>query len=50
MDRELTQNQVATMIGVTTDTVTNWELNRNKPRQRYHPRIFEFIGFVPGII
>jgi DNA-binding transcriptional regulator YiaG len=49
LDRELTQNQVSTIIGVTTDTVTNWELNRNSPRKRFHSRIYNFLGKVPPI-
>jgi DNA-binding XRE family transcriptional regulator len=47
LDRELTQNQVATMIGVATDTITNWELNRNSPRKSYYSAIYDFLGKVP---
>jgi len=49
LDRELTQNQVATLIGVATDTVTNWELNRNSPRKGYYSAIYDFLGKVPLI-
>jgi len=50
LDRELTQYQVAIEIGVRTDTITNWELNRNQPSIRFHSLIFDFLGFVPSLI
>jgi DNA-binding transcriptional regulator YiaG len=49
LDRQLSQNQVATILGVTSDTVTNWELNRNSPRNYFVSRIYEFLGFDPTI-
>jgi len=49
LDRQLSQFQVSTIIGVTNDTITNWELNRNKPRILFLLRIFEFIGYIPSI-
>jgi len=49
LDRQLTQKQVSTFLGVTADTVTNWELNRNYPRQRYYQSIYEFLGYVPSM-
>ena len=38
---------VAKMVGVTTDTITNWELNRNIPEARYMNNIISFLGYAP---
>ena len=43
LDKGMTQFEVAKIIGVTTDTITNWELNRNQPTIQYHPTIIFFI-------
>jgi len=37
------------MLKVTTETVTNWELNHTEPEISYIPRIIEFIGYCPYI-
>jgi DNA-binding XRE family transcriptional regulator len=34
-DLKLLQKEVATLIGVTEDCITNWENNRFKPQKRY---------------
>lgn len=34
----------ARIIGVTTDTITAWELNRFKPNKKYHKKIGSFIS------
>jgi len=47
MDRYLFQNEVAAMIGVSTDSVTNWENNRNSPQAEQCPSIFAFLGYYP---
>lgn len=47
LDRNLSQSQVARMLDITTDTVTNWELNRNTPQVSYYPRIILFLGVFP---
>jgi len=49
LDRELIQYQVATEIGVRTDTITYWELNRNQPRVFFYLNINDFLGFVPSL-
>ena len=41
------QKEIAEQIGVTTDTITNWELNRTRPVIRCYPAIIEFLGYVP---
>lgn len=47
LDLGLFQKEVAKHIGVTTDTITNWELNRTEPEVRYLPTIIDFLGYVP---
>ena len=47
LDLGLIQKNVAGIIGVTTDTITNWEKNRNEPMYRHNPRIIEFLGYCP---
>lgn len=47
LDRDLSQSEVAKILKVTTDTITNWELNRHEPPTRLAKRIIEFIGYVP---
>ena len=43
----LYQQEVAKIIHVTTDTITNWELNRTKPNIEYIPNIISFLGYTP---
>ena len=47
LDLNLTQPQVAKIIYVTTDCITNWELNRNTPDIIYIPKIISFLGYTP---
>ena len=47
LDLGLLQKDVAEIIGVTTDTITNWEKNRTKPMYWHYPRITEFLGYCP---
>jgi DNA-binding XRE family transcriptional regulator len=47
LDRGLYQSDVAKIIGVTTDAITNWELNRVKPKVSLYPKIIEFLGYNP---
>jgi len=49
LDLNLSQPQVAKLINVTTDSITNWELNRNTPELSYFPRIISFLGYTPDI-
>ena len=41
------QGCVAQMLSVETDTITNWELNRNTPHIQYVPKILEYLGYTP---
>lgn len=45
LDIGLEQQDVAQMIGVDTDSIANWELNKFPPAVRYYPKIFEFLGY-----
>ena len=47
LDLGLLQKEVARLLGVDTDSVTNWEKNRYVPRRHLIPRIVEFLGYVP---
>ena len=47
LDLNLSQPQVAKIINVTTDSITNWELNRGKPNLTLVPRIISFLGYSP---
>jgi transcriptional regulator with XRE-family HTH domain len=42
-----TQGCVAQKLGATTDTITNWELNRNTPHVRYTPKILAYLNYTP---
>lgn len=47
LDTGLLQKEAAEQIGVTTDSITNWELGRTEPAIRYMPGIVNFLGYVP---
>jgi len=43
LDRGLLQKDVAKLIGVTEDCITNWEKNRNKPQKKYYEQVYSFL-------
>ena len=47
LDLNLSQPQVARIINVTTDSITNWELNRVTPTITLIPKIISFLGYAP---
>jgi transcriptional regulator with XRE-family HTH domain len=47
LDLGLFQKDVARQIGVTEESVYNWETNRTEPEVRLIPRIIEFLGYTP---
>ena len=47
LDLGLLQREVAEKLGVTKDSIHNWETNRKSPQLRFVPRIIEFLGYVP---
>jgi len=47
LDLGLLQKDVAGIIGVTTDTITNWEKGRNQPMHWHYLKINKFLGYSP---
>ena len=47
MDLGLLQEEVAAIIGVSTDSVTYWENGRAVPQIQHMPKIIEFLGYNP---
>jgi len=47
---KLKQPEVAEIIGVTGETICNWEKHRFTPASWHMPKIFEFLGYVPDTI
>jgi transcriptional regulator with XRE-family HTH domain len=47
LDRGLSQPDVAKILGVTPDTITNWELKRNEPTAKFAKLIIDFLGYFP---
>ena len=47
LDRGLSQSDVAKIIGVTTDTITGWELNRHEPTAKFAKAIIALLGYFP---
>ena len=47
LDLGLLQKDVAGIIGVSTDTITNWEKGRNQPMHWYYLKIQNFLGYSP---
>jgi DNA-binding XRE family transcriptional regulator len=43
----LLQREVADMIGVSEDSITNWENGRMEPQIQFGPKIIKFLGYVP---
>jgi transcriptional regulator with XRE-family HTH domain len=47
LDLGLLQKDVASQIGVTKESIYNWETNRTGPEVRLVPHIIDFLGYVP---
>jgi transcriptional regulator with XRE-family HTH domain len=47
LELKLLQREVATQLGVRTDTILNWEHNWTKPTLRHLPKIMAFLGYDP---
>jgi transcriptional regulator with XRE-family HTH domain len=47
LDLDLHQKDVATILGVDTMTVNNWEMGRRGPTLRAMPQIIEFLSYNP---
>jgi DNA-binding transcriptional regulator YiaG len=50
LDMKLKQSDVAEIIGVTEETICNWEKHRFTPDSWRMPKIFEFLGYVPDTL
>lgn len=49
MELGLCQKGTATQIGVSEDTLRDWELGRQDPRAKNIPEIIRFLGYDPGL-
>ena len=49
LDLNMSQPEVARIFKVQTDTITNWELNRNRPSKKQIKKIFDFLKYSPSI-
>ena len=47
LDRGLTMQDIAKLIGTNGSTVSHWEKKVTEPALRYWPRIIEFLGYCP---
>ena len=47
MDRNLLQKDVAEIIAVSEDCITNWENGRSEPQIQFMSYIIEFLGYIP---
>lgn len=47
MQRELSQPQVARLLGTDAETILNWEKNRNTPTPKWAKKIIEFLDYFP---
>ena len=43
LEKGLYQKDLASILGVTNDTVTNWEFRGRMPRKRQREKLFEFL-------
>lgn len=41
------QKDLAELMNVTEDTITNWELNKNIPSKRHMAKVFKFLSYIP---
>lgn len=44
---KLLQKDVAKILGVSEDCITNWEKNRSIPQVQFMPSIIKFLGYLP---
>ncbi len=49
MDRGLLQRDVASIIRVTEECISNWEISRSIPQIRYMLAIIKFLGYDPPV-
>ncbi len=49
LDLDLSQPQVAKMLKVVTESITQWELKHTKPQVKQIPKIISFLGYSPNL-
>lgn len=49
LDLDLSQPQVAKIIKVDKNSITQWELNHTKPQTKQIPKIISFLGYSPKL-
>jgi len=47
LELRMLQKEVANIIGVSEDSITGWENNRNGPSIIYYPKIIQFLEYLP---
>jgi DNA-binding XRE family transcriptional regulator len=47
LELQLLQKDVSTLIGVTEESITNWENNLAGPQMRLYPKVILFLGYYP---
>jgi len=47
LDQGLFQRQVAEKIGVSEETIYNWECHKSSPHVHHLPRVIRFLGYSP---
>lgn len=47
LDRDLSQTEVAKKLGITSDSLVNWELGHTEPHIRFWPKILQYLGYYP---
>jgi len=47
LELKILQKEVAAILGVSEDTITYWENERNKPQIQFYPQIIQFLGYYP---
>jgi DNA-binding XRE family transcriptional regulator len=49
MDLKLILSDIAKILNVSTDCITNWENEKNMPQIKHFPKIHRFLGYCPKI-
>ena len=48
VELRLLQKDLASLMGTTKDSISNWELGRTDPELRFYPAISAFLGYDPA--
>ena len=47
LDLKLLQREVADLVGITEECMTNWENGKSVPQIQYMPKLIQFLGYNP---